>query len=224
MATHAVEAVVFDLDGVLVDSEEQWDEVRHGLAIEAGRPWPTEVTGAMQGMSTGESSRYLTEVVGIPRRPRGGRGYRHRPHGGPLPLAVAPASGRHRGGAAAREPLAVGAGVVLAATADRRVLESADLTRWFPVSASTEEVEAGKPSPLVYQEVMRRLDVDPRRGVAIEDSSNGLRSAAEAGLKVIAVPDTAFAPTQDALVLADAVVGSLDEISLLLVESVVHRR
>jgi beta-phosphoglucomutase-like phosphatase (HAD superfamily) len=77
---------------------------------------------------------------------------------------------------------------------------------------------------VVYEEVMRRLDVDPRHAVAIEDSSDGLRSAAGAGLRVIAVPNAAFPPAEGALALPDAVVGSLDEISVPLVESVVHRR
>ncbi len=100
------------------------------------------------------------------------------------------------------------------------VLEAADLSRWFRVSVSTEEVEAGKPSPVVYREVVRRLGVPAAQAVAIEDSSNGLRSAAGAGLRVIAVPNPAFPPADDALGLAAAVVGSLDEITEQLVESV----
>src|SRR6185437_3343557 len=61
-----VQAVVFDLDGVLLDSEQLWDAVRRGVAGDAGRPWPAEATRAMQGMSTAEWSAYLTDVVGIP--------------------------------------------------------------------------------------------------------------------------------------------------------------
>jgi beta-phosphoglucomutase-like phosphatase (HAD superfamily) len=99
------------------------------------------------------------------------------------------------------------------------VLESARLTRWFSVTVSTEEVEAGKPSPAVYREAVRRLGVDAQRTVAVEDSSNGLRSAARAGLAVIAVPNAAFLPAEDALALAAAVVHSLDEISPELVAS-----
>ncbi len=64
-----VQAVVFDLDGVLIDSEQLWDVVRRGLADEAGRPWPAEATRAMQGMSTAEWSTYLTDVVGVPGKP-----------------------------------------------------------------------------------------------------------------------------------------------------------
>jgi beta-phosphoglucomutase-like phosphatase (HAD superfamily) len=93
------------------------------------------------------------------------------------------------------------------------VLESAGLAGWFRVSVSTEDVAAGKPSPAVYEEVVRRLEVDPQRTAAIEDSSNGLRSAAAAGLMVIAVPNAAYPPAEDALALASVVVHSLDEIT-----------
>jgi beta-phosphoglucomutase-like phosphatase (HAD superfamily) len=65
-APDVVCSVVFDLDGVLVDSEQWWDAIRRGVAAEAGRPWPTEATRAMQGMSTAEWSAYLTDTVGIP--------------------------------------------------------------------------------------------------------------------------------------------------------------
>jgi HAD superfamily hydrolase (TIGR01509 family) len=99
------------------------------------------------------------------------------------------------------------------------VLESAGLAGWFRVSVSTEDVPAGKPSPAVYEEVVRRLEVDPQRAVAIEDSSNGLRSAAAAGLSVIAVPNAAYPPAEDALALATVVVHSLDEITAELVAS-----
>lgn len=99
------------------------------------------------------------------------------------------------------------------------VLASAGLTDRFRVRVSTDEVEAGKPSPAVYREVVRRLGVDARRAVAVEDSSNGLRSAARAGLRLIAVPNVAFPPAEDALALAAVVVLSLDDISPQLVAS-----
>lgn len=218
MAGDEVQAVVFDLDGVLVDSEEQWDEVRRGLAAEAGRPWPAGATRAMQGMSTGEWSAYLTDMVGVPGRPedvaatvidRMAARYRSR-----LPLIP--------GAVEVVQRLASRWSLGLASSSPRRlidaVLESAGLASWFRVSVSTEEVAAGKPSPAVYREVAARLGVDPQRVVAIEDSSNGLRSAAGAGLRVIAVPNAAFPPEEDALALAGVVVHSLDEIVPELVE------
>lgn len=223
MARDMVHAVVFDLDGVLVDSEELWDAVRRGVAAEAGRPWPAQATRAMQGMSTAEWSAYLTDAVGVPAEPdevaatvldRMAAQYDVR-----LPLLPGAVEVVERLGR--RWPLG------LASSSPRRlidtVLGSAGLARWFQVSVSTEEVGAGKPSPAVYRTVVQRLGVDPARSIAIEDSSNGLRSAATAGLGVLAVPNTAFPPSEDALALADVVVGSLDEITPELVASMGRR-
>jgi len=223
MARDVVHAVVFDLDGVLVDSEELWDAVRRGVAAEAGRPWPAQATRAMQGMSTAEWSTYLTDAVGVPAEPdevaatvldRMAAQYDVR-----LPLLPGAVEVVERLGR--RWPLG------LASSSPRRlidtVLESAGLAQWFQVSVSTEEVGAGKPSPAVYRTVLQRLGVDPVRAIAIEDSSNGLRSAATAGLVVLAVPNTAFPPSEDALALADVVVGSLDEITPELVASMGRR-
>lgn len=219
MARDLVRAVIFDLDGVLVDSEELWDVVRRGVAAEAGRPWPTEATRAMQGMSTVEWSAYLADVVGVPAE---------------LDEVAATVIDRMAAQYDARLPLLPGAVEVverlggrwplgLASSSPRRlidtVLESAGLAQWFHVSVSTEEVAAGKPSPAVYHTVVQRLGVDPLQAIAIEDSSNGLRSAATAGLGVLAVPNVAFPPSEDALALADVVVDSLDEITLELVAS-----
>lgn len=218
-----VRAVVFDLDGVLVDSEELWDIVRRGVAAEAGRPWPTGATRAMQGMSTAEWSAYLTDPVGVPVAPeevattvvdRMAAQYDTR-----LPLLPGAVEVVERLGR--RWPLG------LASSSPRRlidtVLEAAGLTQRFQVSVSTEQVGAGKPSPAVYQTVVQRLGVDPSQAIAIEDSSNGLRSAATAGLGVLAVPNAAFPPSQDALALADVVVDSLDAITVELVASMGRR-
>jgi HAD superfamily hydrolase (TIGR01509 family) len=208
-----VQAVIFDLDGVLVDSEELWDEVRRGLVAEAGRPWPAEATRAMLGMSTAEWSTYLTDRLGVPGRPHDvaeavieQMAAHYRTQLPLLPGAVEVVQRLRR-----RWPLG------LASSSPRRlidaVLDSAGLMSWFRVSVSTEEVAAGKPSPAVYLEAVRQLGIVPARGVAVEDSSNGLRSAAGAGLHVVALPNVAFPPAEDALALAVAVVHSLDDIT-----------
>jgi HAD superfamily hydrolase (TIGR01509 family) len=220
----ALAAVVFDLDGVLVDSEQLWDVVRRGVAAEAGRPWPTQATRAMQGMSTAEWSAYLTNVVGVPGAPqevaatvvdRMAAQYDTRLPLLPGAVEVVERLGRHW-------PLG------LASSSPRRlidtVLEAAGIAQRFQASLSTEEVGVGKPSPAVYQSVLQRLDVHPAQAVAIEDSSNGLRAAAAAGLGVLAVPNAAFPPSEDALTLAGVVVSALDEITPELVASVNRRR
>lgn len=214
----AVEAVVFDLDGVLIESEDLWDEVRRGLAAEAGRAWPAEATGAMQGMSTGEWSRYLGETVGIPGTPADLAGAvidrMAAEYVESLPLVPGALEVVRR--LAARWPLG------LASSSPRTlidaVLAAAGLAEHFAVTISTEEVEAGKPSPAVYRAAVLRLGSAPARTVAVEDSSNGLRSAAAAGLLVLAVPHPAFPPATDALALATARVTRLTDVTTALVE------
>lgn len=212
MAADVVQAVVFDLDGVLVESEELWDEIRRGMAAESALPWPADATRAMQGMSTEEWSAYLTDVVGLPGRP-------HEVAENVIDQMAA----RYREGL----PLLPGAREVvlrlggrwplgLASSSPRRlidaVLESAGLADQFVANVSTEEVGAGKPSPEVYLAVVRKLGATAEHTVAIEDSSSGLRSAARAGLRLIAIPNAGYPPGDDALALADVVVHSLDEI------------
>jgi HAD superfamily hydrolase (TIGR01509 family) len=218
-----VDAVVFDLDGVLLDSEQLWDEVRRGLAAQAGRSWPTDATRAMQGMSTPEWSDYLAVAVGIPGRAQeiataviNAMADRYLTH---LPLLP----GAH----AAVERLAEHWPLGLASSSPRQlidsVLRSARLTDHFQVTVSTEEVAVGKPSPLVYLTAVKRLGVDPARAVAIEDSTNGLRSASAAGLIVCALPHPACPPAADALDLAAVTVNSLADLTPDLIAALVSR-
>lgn len=213
-----MQAVVFDLDGVLVDSEELWDEVRRDIATQAGRPWPAEATRAMQGMSTAEWSQYLANTVGIPAPPDrlaeqviGAMADRYATA---LPLIDGATEAVAR--LAARWPLG------LASSSPRRlidtVLATSGMASLFEVTVSTEEVAAGKPSPAVYLDVVRRLGTAPGRTAAIEDSSNGLRSAHAAGLLVVAVPHESFPPAADALALAAAHVHGLGELTPELIE------
>jgi len=92
------------------------------------------------------------------------------------------------------------------------VLELAGLADAFTATVSSEEVPRGKPAPDVYLEAARRLEVAPGDCAAVEDSTNGLRAAAAAGMTVIALPNAAFPPAEDALRLATAVIDSLDEL------------
>jgi HAD superfamily hydrolase (TIGR01509 family) len=214
-----IKAVVFDLDGVLIDSEGAWDEVRRGLAAEYGEPWPDDATHRMMGMSTQEWSTYLVDTVGIPGSPAEVAqnvidrvAARYAEH---LPLLPGAVEGVRR--LAQRWPLG------LASSSPRRlidfVLSAADLTDRFRVTLSTEQVAEGKPSPAVYLEAASLLGVPADAVVAIEDSSNGMRSAARAGMRVVAVPRPEFPPAPDAVALADAVVHDLDEVTPELVES-----
>jgi len=206
-------AVIFDLDGVLVDSEEAWNAARQEVALSHGGQWPAEAQRVMMGMSSTEWSRYMHDELGVAMSPKQiSEGvvsrlqalYREQ-----LPLLAGAVEAVKR--LAAQWPLG------LASSANRPiidlVLELSGLEPRFSVTLSSEEVPRGKPAPDVYLEVARRLAVAPERCAAVEDSSNGLRSAAAAGTKVSAVPNRAFPPSGESLALADEVLDSLSELS-----------
>lgn len=203
-------AVVFDLDGVLVDSERVWDEVRVALATERGLPWPAAATTAMQGMSTPEWSAYLVESVGLPGPPDAvGRRVVQRMaerYRAAVPL-IPGAVDAVRATAALGRPLAVASSSPPSLIST--VLDAAGVAGAFTTTVSSEEVARGKPAPDVYLEAARRLGVDPAACLAVEDSANGLRSAAAAGMTVVAVPNPHFPPPDDALALAAAVLDTV---------------
>jgi HAD superfamily hydrolase (TIGR01509 family) len=213
-------AIVFDLDGVLVDSERRWNGAKEALVREAGGRWRDEAPTVMMGMSAPEWAAYLRDDLAVPMEVadisrevvrRMEEGYRRE-----LPLL--PGASEAVRALAARWPLG------LASSANREVidlvLELADFGDAFQVTVSSEEVERGKPAPDVYLAAARGLGVEPAGCVAIEDSSNGLRSAAAAGMTVIAVPNPHYPPAEDALSLAAVAVETVGEITPALVESI----
>ena len=209
-----IQAVVFDLDGVLLQSEEVWDAVRERYVRERGGRYDEEVQRAMMGMSAPEWSRFLHEEAGVPddleeinsevvRRML--ETYRRE-----LPLLPGAVEAVRR--TAAAFPLA------LASSSNREVfeevLELAGLADCFRATVSAEEVAHGKPAPDVYLEAARRLGVAPGTCTAVEDSHAGIRSAKSAGMRVVTIPNARYPPDEGTLRLADAVVGSLDELSV----------
>jgi HAD superfamily hydrolase (TIGR01509 family) len=207
-----IDAVVFDLDGVIIDSEQLWDEVREGLARERGGRWSEQAQADMMGMSSTEWSRYLHEVVGLPEPPEEiNREVVRRMLGRyseQLPLIDGAVDAVKR--LTARWPLGV------ASSSNRelidRVLEVSGLAPYFKATVSSEEVERGKPAPDVYLEAARRLGVEPSRSVAIEDSANGILSADAAGMRVVAIPNRAFPPPADVFARASVVLESIKEL------------
>ena len=205
-----IEAVVFDLDGVLIDSEPVWEQVRRGLVTERGGHWAADAQRRLMGMSTPEWARYLSEDLGVGLPPAevaaivtDRMAARYREH---IPLLPGAADAVRR--LAARWPLglASSAPAVLIET----VLQAAGLRPDFQVTMSTEQVPHGKPAPDIYLAVVGRLGVEPSDAAAVEDSSNGLRSAAAAGLHVIAIPRPEFPPDPDALAQTSLVLPGLD--------------
>ena len=209
----SIQAVIFDLDGVLVDSEHVWDEVREELARERGGRWHDRAQADMMGMSSVEWSRYMHDVLGLAEPPDeiDAEVVRrmHTRYAEVLPLV--------EGGVEAVRRLASGFRLGLASSSNRpiidAVLEQAGIAGLFEATVSSEEVERGKPAPDVYVETARRLGVPPEQCAAIEDSANGIRSASGAGMRVIAIPSRRYPPPAEALTLADVVLELVDDLS-----------
>jgi HAD superfamily hydrolase (TIGR01509 family) len=218
-ADSGVEAVVFDMDGVLVDSEAVWDEVRKRFTEEKGGTWHDEAQRDMMGMSSTEWSRYMHDRLGVPmsaeeinREVADRVAETYEKH---LPLLP--------GAVEAVRSLAEQWPLGLASSSNRHVidlvLEKAGIASDFRATVSSEEVDAGKPAPDVYLEAASRLDADPTGCAAIEDSTNGIRSAHAAGMAVIAVPNQDFPPDPEAVALATRVLDSLTELTPELIRS-----
>jgi len=204
-----IKAVVFDLDGVLIDSEPVWEQVRRGLVAERGGHWAPDAQRRLMGMSTPEWARYLSQDLGVALPPDqvarqviDRMTARYTEH---VPLMDGAVEAVHR--IAARWPLAVASSAP--AVLIQTVLKAAGLRSCFSVVMSTEQVAHGKPAPDIYLAVTAALGCPPPDSAAVEDSSNGLRSAAAAGLLVIAIPQPQYPPDPDALARASLVLPSL---------------
>jgi HAD superfamily hydrolase (TIGR01509 family) len=219
-AAGVIEACVFDLDGVLIDSEPTWEAVRRGLVDERGGTWPADAQRRLMGMNTAEWAGYLSRDLGVGWSPervaevvvdRMAERYRQR-----LPLMPGAAEAVRR--LAGRWPLG------LASSSPRRlidaVLAAAGLRECFTATISTDEVGRGKPAPDVYRAVAARLGVPPSGSAAVEDSTNGLRSATAAGMRAIAVPHPRYPVDPDVLAVAAVVLDDLSELTVDVVESV----
>ena len=207
-----IEAVVFDLDGVLIDSEHIWPEVKEQVVREGGGQWHDRAQADMMGMSSVEWSRYMHDVLGLSDAPEKIDAEVVRRmlaiYAEHVPLidgaveAVQRLAGRLRLG--------------LASSSNRSVIDAvlsdAGIDACFEVTVSSEEVARGKPAPDVFLEAARRLGVTPSRCAAIEDSGNGIRSAYAAEMHVFAIPNPRYPPPDQALALADVVLGSLGEL------------
>ncbi len=212
-ATAGLQAVVFDLDGVIVDSEGVWDRARREVVAQAGGRWQEHATERMMGMSAPEWSRYLRDElsVALPAQEINDRVIARLLAAYKQELPLLPG---------ARDAVRRLAGVWrlgLASSANRRVIDAvlaaSGLAACFAATVSAEEVAHGKPAPDVYLAAAERLGVEPAHAVAVEDSSNGLRAAAAAGMAVIAVPSRSHPPASDALALARLTADSLEQLT-----------
>jgi HAD superfamily hydrolase (TIGR01509 family) len=213
-----IDAVVFDLDGVIVDSEQVWVEVREQYVRGLGLEYPAEATRAMLGMSSPEWSGYLADTLGVPGSPAEiNDAIVERMlvrYGTEPPLIPGAVEAVRR--MAARWPI----GIASSSNPEliEAVVRAAGIEDLVRVAVSSEEVGRGKPAPDVYLEAVRRLGVEPVEAAAIEDSEPGLRSARAAGLRVIAVPNLHFPPHEEALALADVLLAVIDELTAAVVD------
>ncbi|WP_406229542.1 HAD family hydrolase [Nocardia sp. NBC_01009] len=212
-----ITAVVFDMDGVLIDSEPVWEQVRREYVAEKGGRWLPDTQQRLMGMSTGEWSDYLSGELGVGESPEKvaddviERMVVHYDRAVPLlPGAVAAVQRMSE-----QWPLGV------ASSSPRSLIDTVlgrtGLIEFFNVTFSTEEVDRGKPAPDVYVAVAGFLRQKSTECAAVEDSSNGLRAAHAAGMRVIAAPRPEYPPAPDALALAAHVIGGLDELTLELI-------
>jgi HAD superfamily hydrolase (TIGR01509 family) len=214
-AAERIEAVVFDMDGVLVDTEHLWDEVREALTEEWGGRYTPEAQEAMMGMSSPEWSRYLHEVVGLREPPEviNAEVVRRMLERYEMDLPVVPGAVE-----AVRRLAREGYRLAVASSSNRElidgVLRRLELSELFEVTVSSEEVARGKPAPDVYLETAHRLGLPPGRCAAIEDSASGIRAAHAAGMRVIAYPNRHYPPAADVLALADVVIESLSGLAV----------
>jgi HAD superfamily hydrolase (TIGR01509 family) len=214
------EAVIFDLDGVLLDSEQRWNEAKEALVRESGGAWADDAPRVMMGMSSPEWSAYMRDQLQVPLDAEAiNADVVQRMHDGyAAGLPLLPGAIDAVRALAARWPLG------LASSSNREIidvfLDAADVRGAFGATVSSEEVARGKPAPDVYLAAAAALGVPPQRCVAIEDSANGLRAARAAGMAVIAVPNPHYPPDEDALALAAATVEVVGEVTPELVEAV----
>jgi HAD superfamily hydrolase (TIGR01509 family) len=215
----AIAAVIFDLDGVLLDSEHAWEAARREVAEGSGGSWREDAQAHMMGMSTPEWTAWMRETLGVRLSPdeifravtdRIEAGYRRE-----LPLL--PGAREAVESMSRHWPLAV-------ASSSSRVLidlflELSGLGPRFGATVSSEEVARGKPAPDVFLEAASRLEVEPERSAVIEDSTNGIKAGAAAGMHVIAVPERSFPPSPDSLDLAEVVLDSLEELKPTVIDS-----
>ncbi|MEU1810897.1 HAD family hydrolase [Micromonospora aurantiaca (nom. illeg.)] len=208
-----VDAVLFDLDGVIVDSEPVWEEVRRAYVARHGGTWQPDTQRRLMGMSTAEWAEHLSGELGVDRSAEQvatevvtEMARRYAQH---VPLIDGADAVVRR--IAARWPLG------LASSSPTRLiaaaLDATGLAGAFGATLSTEETARGKPAPDVWLAVAQRLGVDPARCVAVEDSSNGVRSAAAAGCRVVAVPHSSYPLDPDAEALAAVLLPSVGRLT-----------
>jgi HAD superfamily hydrolase (TIGR01509 family) len=217
-----IDTVVFDMDGVIFDTEQVWNAVRRDFAIANGGHWTETDQTAVMGDNSRQWSLYMREACEVRLSPeeilegvlRGLRErYRH-------DLVVYPGAREAVAGLASRFRLGI------ASSSPRELIETAldvaGMRQHFLAVVSSDEVAHGKPEPDVYLAACARLQAEPARAAAVEDSTNGIRAAAAAGLAVIAIPNKEFPPAPEVVSLAREVLMSIADLTVEVVTSLLE--
>jgi HAD superfamily hydrolase (TIGR01509 family) len=209
-----IDAVLFDLDGVLVDTEPWWDEVRTGFAAEHGRAWGPDDQRAVMGANSPGWARIMRERLDL--RDMDEDAIQAAIVAGVLACYREREPPRVPGAPEALRRIAASWPVAIASSSHPAVIEAAvdalGLRDVLGAIVSSDEVEHGKPAPDVYLLAAHRLSVDPARCMVVEDSLNGVRAGRAAGMTVVLVPNASVPPAGDARGLADVVLGRLDDL------------
>lgn len=208
------DAVLFDLDGVLTDSEPWWNDVRTELARAHDRPWTIDDQHSVMGANSGEWAATMRSRLHLEHLSADaiqdaivdGMVERYRTLPSPV-IAGAPEAVRR---IAASRPVAI------ASSSHRRVIEAAldalGLRDVFGAVVSSDDVPRGKPEPDVYLRAAMLLGVPATRCVVVEDSLNGVKAAKAAGAFVVLVPNPSVPPAGDARTRADLVLDRLGDL------------
>ena len=208
-----IEAIIFDLDGIIIESEQVWERVRRNFTESHGGHWREDSSRHMMGLSTREWAHYLTADLGV--RMSGDEAADQvilemkAEYDRNLPLMPGAAAAVRE--LSVRWPLAVASGSPLSLI--DAVLEGASIRDAFQLLVSCDDVAAGKPAPDVYLEAARQLNVSVERCVVVEDSSNGIKSAATAGASIIAIPNRMYPPDETVLGLARVVLADIKRLT-----------
>ncbi|HEX7587278.1 MAG TPA: HAD family phosphatase [Anaerolineae bacterium] len=218
-----IEAIVFDLDGLLVDSEPHWNEARRQIAAERGIEWNRDDLQVCMGVSTLTWAKYMIRRLNLDQSPD---------------QVISRMIGAMQALYARQIPYLPGAieavdcaarlGPTGLASGSHRslidiVIADAPLRGKFQAVVCADEVPAGKPAPDVYLQAARELGVQAENCVCLEDSANGILAGKSAGMQVIAVPDHRLPPSQEILRQADVVLASLNEFNIEVIHSLETR-
>lgn len=216
--------VVFDLDGTLIESEQVWACVRRQFVVAHGGTWHARAQDTMIGMRTTEWARYIHDDLGVslPADQIAAQVVDAVKERLAHDVPVLPGAPEALDRLARVFPLGVATSAALPVA--RAVLESTGWAKLFRVVVSADEVANGKPAPDVYRRALELLHAPANESAAVEDSGNGIRSAAAAALAVVAIPNRAYPPDAKALKEATTVLSDLTQLEPGVVKDAIARR